>query len=205
MLGTLEVHHHKDSEQHQHNGIGQQLFGIGIDGIGIKPQSAAGEIEVSDDILDDLAAGKGHNSEIVALETQCRKTDRNAEDCCDQPTDEHGKGQANRHGEDIDQCNRDKAAGEKANRHESRMPERKLSQKPDDKVKGNRQNDVDGDGNEHIGELAGKVTAVQKISDDCINDCNQYEGQKIAAESEFFLFHLLTPSHSLFCPKARWA
>ena len=81
----------------------------------------------------------------------------------------------------------------------------KFPQKADNEIERDRQHDVDRNGDDHIGELAGETAAIQQVGDHSVNRCDQDEGQKIAGKFEFFLFHLLTPSHSLFCPRGRWA
>ena len=205
LLGALEVHHDKNGEQHQYDSVGQELFCIGIDGVGIEAQSAAGEIKIGDDVLDDLAASQGDNGKIVAPEPQGGQTDRKAKERRYQAANDHGKRQADRHGEDIHQGDGQKAAGEKPDRHEPSVAQGEFPQKADNEIERDRQHDVDRNGDDHIGELAGETAAIQQVGDHSVNRCDQDEGQKIAGKFEFFLFHLLTPSHSLFYPRGRWA
>ena len=70
MAGVLQIHHHQHHQKNQHDGKGQQCPGIGVDLAGIQPLGAAGDGEIVDDGLDDLAAGQRHDGQIVALEPQ---------------------------------------------------------------------------------------------------------------------------------------
>ena len=180
LFGTLQVHHDQYGKQYQNDGIGQQRFGVGIDGVGIKAQRAAGQIQVGNDIFDDLAAGQGYDGQIVAFQAQGGQADDQAKERSDQTAAEHGKGQADRHGQYLCQCDGDKAAGKQTHRHKPGMAQRKFTQQAYNEVERDRQHNVDRNGDEHIGDLTGKMPAVQQIGDDPKGNSHQQEGQKIA-------------------------
>ena len=60
------------------------------------------------------------------------------------------------------------------------MAQRKFTQQAYNEVERDRQHNVDRNGDEHIGDLTGKIPAVQQIGDDPKGNSHQQEGQKIA-------------------------
>src|SRR5699024_3243149 len=49
VAGALEVHHHDDDQEHQHDAVRQEGLGVAVDGGGVETLGAAGDIQVGDD------------------------------------------------------------------------------------------------------------------------------------------------------------
>ena len=144
LLGSFQIHHDQHGEHHQHDGIGQQCLDIGVYGAGIQTQSSAGEVQVGDYVLDDLAAGQRYDGKIVALEAQRRKSDDEAEYSRDDADQQHAQRQTNDQRQaDAVHCDGGKAAREQSHRHEARVSQRQLAQQSDHQVQGHRHNDID--------------------------------------------------------------
>ena len=146
MAGVFQIHHHQHHQKNQHDGKGQQCSGIGVDLAGIQPLGAAGNGEIVDDGLDDLAAGQRHDGQIVTLEPQGRQAHQQAHHRRRHAAQQHGQRHPHSDGDALRQLNGEQAAGEQAHGHEARMAQRQLTQQAHHQIQGHRHDDVAGHG-----------------------------------------------------------
>lgn len=75
------------------------------------------------------------------------------------------------------------------------MAQGQLAQQTDDQVQGDGHDNVGRDWDQHVGELAARLSAVDHTGDDGIENGNGEDGDEVFAEIRFLFLHMLTPSH----------
>ena len=62
------------------------------------------------------------------------------------------------------------------------MAQRQFAEQADDQIQGNREDDINGNGDQHIGELTAGTSGIHKVRDNRIDHGNHENGQQILAE-----------------------
>ncbi len=230
-LGIDQVQHHKQGEQDQAEagGKGGQLLhtgdahGAAEDPLALAHQlglcggdgkAEAGfigaDIHIADDILHDLAEGQGHDGQIVAPQPQDGNADEEADDGSQQTADENGNNhQQNGVTDVLVQKGNGHNAGKRADAHKTGMAQAQLAADAHQKVQGNRQGDVDTDGNQvTIDRAAQHSGSVQKLHDNKRRNDHKI-GDSVGPGGfvfqHIFHSHHLTPSPGPACPAGQRA
>ena len=182
------MHHHQHRQQHQHRAVRQQRGCLGIDGAGIQTQCAAGDIQIRDDILHDLAAGQRYDGQIVALQPQGRQTHQKAKQRRRQPAQQHGKGQPHKKRQAAAEGDGQQTAAEQAHGHKACMAQGKLAQQTDHQIQRDGQHDIDRNRKQHIGDLPGQTAAAKQQTHRQKRGGSEREGHKIAHAFALFTF-----------------